>query len=636
MAAILARKLGMTQIFGEDGAVARVTVLAAGPCHVTAIRTAERDGYDAVQLAFGASREKALTKPELGHLAKADAPPLRHLVEFRGEGDGLVGRRDRRRRRVRGRASASRSPGSPRARASRARSSATASAAAPPATARTTSARRDRSAPRRRPRASSRASAARARWATSASPSAASRSSRCAPDENLLFVRGAGPGPAQRLRRGAQRWLTPPCSAARSATRRARRGRLRRPLQRPAAARVGARRARGAPPRHRRDARRAASSPAATRSRGARRAPAARAPARPRSPIFTGGGAVFGPHPRSYTFKVNRKERRAALRSALSLHAERGSIAILDAAAFDDALDQGRRGAARRLGPAAARRSSSSRAEEREAGAVVPQHRARRRADALERRRRRHRRRRLDALLGRRARRADRARRSARRGARRSADGALPGDHPPGRLREELRARRRRQVHLPRPRRRAQDADPPGGRGALRRARRGGPHDVGQVQAEAPRHARAGARAPGRRRSSRSAPARRSRSSPASKGRRPDADPQAQADERRDAASSPTPTSPRSRKTEPERSLVEGLTKSGGRNALGRKTSRHRGGGAKRLYRRIDFKRRKDGVPGARRGDRVRPQPHRLHRAAALRRRREALHPRAGAADASG
>jgi large subunit ribosomal protein L3 len=89
MAAILARKLGMTQIFGEDGAVARVTVLAAGPCHVTAIRTAERDGYDAVQLAFGATKEKALTKPELGHLAKADAPPMRHLVEFRDEGAGL-------------------------------------------------------------------------------------------------------------------------------------------------------------------------------------------------------------------------------------------------------------------------------------------------------------------------------------------------------------------------------------------------------------------------------------------------------------------------------------------------------------------------------------------------------------------
>jgi large subunit ribosomal protein L4 len=54
-----------------------------------------------------------------------------------------------------------------------------------------------------------------------------------------------------------------------------------------------------------------------------------------RSPVWTGGGTVFGPQPRSYTFKVNRKEQRAALRSALSLHAERGSLAILDAAAFD-------------------------------------------------------------------------------------------------------------------------------------------------------------------------------------------------------------------------------------------------------------------------------------------------------------
>ena len=54
-----------------------------------------------------------------------------------------------------------------------------------------------------------------------------------------------------------------------------------------------------------------------------------------RSPIWTGGGTVFGPQPRSYTFKVNRKEQRAALRSALSLHAERGSLAILDASAFE-------------------------------------------------------------------------------------------------------------------------------------------------------------------------------------------------------------------------------------------------------------------------------------------------------------
>ncbi len=83
MPAILAKKLGMTQLFREDGSVARVTVLEAGPCPVTAVRDLERDGYAAMQLAFGAAREKHLTKAELGHLRKADAPPLRHLVEFR-------------------------------------------------------------------------------------------------------------------------------------------------------------------------------------------------------------------------------------------------------------------------------------------------------------------------------------------------------------------------------------------------------------------------------------------------------------------------------------------------------------------------------------------------------------------------
>jgi len=85
MPAILAKKLGMTQIFQDDGSVARVTVLEAGPCPVTAIRTLERDGYEAVQLAFGQTKEKHLTKAELGHLKKADAPPLRHVVEFRDE-----------------------------------------------------------------------------------------------------------------------------------------------------------------------------------------------------------------------------------------------------------------------------------------------------------------------------------------------------------------------------------------------------------------------------------------------------------------------------------------------------------------------------------------------------------------------
>ena len=85
MTAILAKKLGMTQVFLEDGTVERVTVLEAGPCPVTGIRTYERDGYEAVQLAFGSTREKRLPKPELGHLKKAGAPPMRRLSEFRGE-----------------------------------------------------------------------------------------------------------------------------------------------------------------------------------------------------------------------------------------------------------------------------------------------------------------------------------------------------------------------------------------------------------------------------------------------------------------------------------------------------------------------------------------------------------------------
>jgi large subunit ribosomal protein L3 len=89
MPAILARKLGMTQVFAEDGHVERVTVLEAGPCPVTAIRTPERDGYSAVQLAFGATKEKHLTKAELGHLKKADAPPMRHVREFRDEAGEL-------------------------------------------------------------------------------------------------------------------------------------------------------------------------------------------------------------------------------------------------------------------------------------------------------------------------------------------------------------------------------------------------------------------------------------------------------------------------------------------------------------------------------------------------------------------
>jgi large subunit ribosomal protein L3 len=89
MPAILAKKLGMTQRFLDDGRVERVTVLEAGPCPVTAIRTHDVDGYEAVQLAFDPVREKALSKPELGHLKKAGAPPMRSVVEFRDEAGEL-------------------------------------------------------------------------------------------------------------------------------------------------------------------------------------------------------------------------------------------------------------------------------------------------------------------------------------------------------------------------------------------------------------------------------------------------------------------------------------------------------------------------------------------------------------------
>jgi large subunit ribosomal protein L3 len=92
MAAILARKLGMTQRFLEDGRVERVTVLEAGPCPVTGVRTVDRDGYEAVQLAFSPCKEKSLTRAELGHLKKADASAHRVLREFRDEaGELLVG-----------------------------------------------------------------------------------------------------------------------------------------------------------------------------------------------------------------------------------------------------------------------------------------------------------------------------------------------------------------------------------------------------------------------------------------------------------------------------------------------------------------------------------------------------------------
>lgn len=80
---ILGTKLGMTQLFDETGKAVPVTVVQAGPCVVTQVKTTATDGYNAVQLGYGVTREKRLTKPERGHLQKAGAPWLKHLREYR-------------------------------------------------------------------------------------------------------------------------------------------------------------------------------------------------------------------------------------------------------------------------------------------------------------------------------------------------------------------------------------------------------------------------------------------------------------------------------------------------------------------------------------------------------------------------
>ena len=83
MMGLIGRKIGMTQLFDEKGDVVPVTVIEAGPCTVTEIRTSERDGYTALQLGFGTNKEKRFTKPYLGQFTKRNLPPSRHLREFR-------------------------------------------------------------------------------------------------------------------------------------------------------------------------------------------------------------------------------------------------------------------------------------------------------------------------------------------------------------------------------------------------------------------------------------------------------------------------------------------------------------------------------------------------------------------------
>jgi large subunit ribosomal protein L3 len=89
---IVGRKLGMTQVFDEEtGVMTSVTVIEAGPCPVVQVKTAETDGYDAVQVAFDEVAERKITKGELGHLKKAGVGAYRRLVEFRGQSELTVG-----------------------------------------------------------------------------------------------------------------------------------------------------------------------------------------------------------------------------------------------------------------------------------------------------------------------------------------------------------------------------------------------------------------------------------------------------------------------------------------------------------------------------------------------------------------
>ena len=86
MPGIIGKKIGMTSIFGAEGVNIACTVIQAGPCVVTQVKNAEKDGYTAVQLAFGEKKEKNTTKAALGHFKKASTTPKRSLVEFRDYG----------------------------------------------------------------------------------------------------------------------------------------------------------------------------------------------------------------------------------------------------------------------------------------------------------------------------------------------------------------------------------------------------------------------------------------------------------------------------------------------------------------------------------------------------------------------
>ena len=90
MQGLIGKKVGMTSLFDENGKNVACTVLQAGPCVVTQVKTIERDGYSAVQLGFGDKKEKHATKAEIGHFKKVNTAPKRKVAEFTGYAEGQV------------------------------------------------------------------------------------------------------------------------------------------------------------------------------------------------------------------------------------------------------------------------------------------------------------------------------------------------------------------------------------------------------------------------------------------------------------------------------------------------------------------------------------------------------------------
>src|SRR6476469_8023595 len=218
------------------------------------------------------------------------------------------------------------------ARASRAPSSATGSPAARSATARTTCAPRARSARPRTPPASSRASAAPARWATSASPKRASRSSRSTPPTTCCSCAARSPDRATASWRSAPMADAPILGGSKKVALDdvAFGARVNGPLVHESVrAELNARRQGTSSTKTRGNVRGGGAKPWRQKGTGRARAGSSR------SPIWTGGGAVFPPQPHHYTFDVHSKHRPAPLRIALALHAGRGSLAVVDSAPFD-------------------------------------------------------------------------------------------------------------------------------------------------------------------------------------------------------------------------------------------------------------------------------------------------------------